>query len=81
VKIIHSKASDSPGYTTHHLDGPAGTTYGGIEAKGSPMIKGEGDSEHQYTIVLHGQDRIDVPDEITSLEFSDGTVLKLGGKS
>lgn len=93
MKVIHSNKSDSPGYTRYYLDEPIGSAAIGVLVKGPTMklaearhVYGESNNiEHQteqeFQMVLHGQQVIDLPDSVKSLELEDGTTLTLGGHS
>jgi hypothetical protein len=87
--VVHSMKSDSKGYTRHFLDEPIGSGAAGVLVKGPKMrtivsVDEDGNEitkDAEFQIVLHGQQVIDVPDEVKELTFEDGSSLKLGSKS
>ncbi len=89
-EVVHVSKSDSPGYTRYVLDEPIGTAGAGVLATG-PMMKlseerkilvdedgsVERQTEKPFEILLHGQQVIDLPNEVKELTLSDGSTLKL----
>jgi hypothetical protein len=89
AEIVHSRPSDSKGYTHYTLDEPLGETQAGVRLVGpkqklaEPFRKLQADGtvvlqeEMDYELVLHGQREFDVPSSIKSLKLDDGSSLKL----
>jgi hypothetical protein len=64
--VLLVRPADSPGYTRFVLADPVGHPQAGVvvtaETDGGP-----------FEIILHGQDRFDVPGEVESIAFPDGS--------
>jgi hypothetical protein len=67
--ILHTRPSDSEGYTHLILDGQIGQAGAGVEVTGDM-------GEESWSLIMHGQHELDVPNEVTVVVFPDGTEWK-----